>query len=79
MSPLIHIQNPFLDIPKEIVQPGDKIVSTSTTEPSPDCQQLVKRSEVGRQRKVNKEEERFRFSKIIFSSINKGGKRVVEW
>ena len=54
-------------------------MSTSTTEPSPDCQQLVKRSEVGRQRKVNKEEERFRFSKIIFSSINKGGKRVVEW
>jgi len=27
-------------------KPGDKIVSTSTTEPSPDCQQLVKRSEV---------------------------------
>ena len=50
MSPLIHIQNPFLDIPKEILQPGDKIVSTSTSEPSPDCQQLVKRSEVRRQK-----------------------------
>ena len=50
MSPLIHIKRSFLKIPKEIVQPEDKIVSTSTTEPSPDCQQLVKRSEVGRQK-----------------------------
>ena len=66
MSPLIHIKRSFLKIPKEILQPGDKIVSTSTTEPSPDCQQLVERNEVGRQKK-----EKYKFWKIIFRSINK--------